>query len=198
MKPKLLLHACCAPCSVAIIDEIRSAYDLTVLFYNPNIYPLAEYDKRKAEVIRVCGAWSVPFVDLDRDHGAWERSVAPIVQEKEGGARCSACYRLRLERAAEFARSEGFDLFGTSLTMGRRKKSAVINAIGAAVGELRGVNFLDENWKKKGRIDKALKIVAEMGIYRQSYCGCRFSLDEALAKSRQAATAGGAAAKTRG
>ncbi len=191
MLPKLLLHVCCAPCSIAILDEIRSAYDLAVFFYNPNIHPRAEYEKRKREVVRVCVGWGLPIIDEDSGAELWETTVAPIIQDKEGGGRCAACYRLRLDRAAAYAAANGFDLYGTSLTLGRKKKSVVINAIGAAIGKQRGVRFLDEDWKKKGRLEKALRLIAERGIYRQAYCGCRFSLEETLkrAEAKQLAAA---------
>jgi predicted adenine nucleotide alpha hydrolase (AANH) superfamily ATPase len=177
-QKKLLLHACCAPCSVAIIDELRSSYDMTVLFCNSNIYPEEEYLKRKAEVIRVCRQWQVPMVDMDYDNQAWEREFAAIPQDRERGARCSACYRQRLETAAHYARDNGFDLFASSLSSGRTKKTTVINAIGQAVAEAVGLPFLDQDWKKGGRWEKGLALVKEMAIYRQDYCGCRWSAEQ--------------------
>ncbi|MDD5252008.1 MAG: epoxyqueuosine reductase QueH [Patescibacteria group bacterium] len=176
--PRLLLHACCAPCSVAVIDELRRSRDLTVFFYNPNIHPLAEYLKRKAEVVRVCREWVVPMVDWDYETEKWEREAGGITQEKEGGPRCSACIRLRLATAATYALEHGFDSFATSLSSGRQKKSVVVNAIGRAVGSAVGVPFLDEDWKKGGRMEKALDYIEKMAIYRQEYCGCRFSREK--------------------
>lgn len=173
-----MLHVCCAPCSVAIIDEMRERHDLTVLFYNPNIHPLKEYEKRKAEVVRVCRDWGIGMADMDRDAEAWERRVDGVRQQKEGGARCSACIRLRLERAADFAREHGFGSYATSLSSGRRKDASVINAIGRASGGARGVFFYDEDWKKGGRQEKAERLIFEKNIYRQDYCGCRYSLAE--------------------
>ena len=99
-------------------------------------------------------------------------------QEKEGGPRCCACYRLRLDRAAAYAKENGFDIYATSLSSGRQKKSAVVNAIGSALGHSYGLDFLAEDWKKGGRTEKARQMVAERGIYQQNYCGCRFSLAE--------------------
>jgi len=187
----LLLHTCCAPCSIAVIDEMRTAYEVTVFFYNPNIYPLAEYETRKAEVIRVCREWGIIMIDLDNESAVWEAEVGGFGRGQEGGPRCSACFRLRLAKTAACAKERGFDLFATSLTSGRRKDSAAINAIGRAVSGLQGVAFLDEDWKKGGRQEKARQMVAERSIYRQSYCGCRFSLEDALARAeaevRQAA-----------
>ncbi|MBN1585624.1 epoxyqueuosine reductase QueH [Candidatus Uhrbacteria bacterium] len=175
---RLLLHVCCAPCSVAIIEELRSVYGLTAFFYNPNIYPEAEYLKRKAEVIRACGRWNIPLVDQDRENERWEERVSGIPQDREGGSRCSACFRLRIRRTAEYAREHGFGLIATSLTGGRNKRSLVINAIGRAVAEPLGLEFVREDWKRKGRQERGLALVREMGIYRQDYCGCRFSLED--------------------
>jgi hypothetical protein len=181
---RLLLHTCCAPCSIAVIDELRADHEIAVFFYNPNIHPLSEYAKRKAEVVRVCREWNIAMVDQDNEAVLWETEVGAIGQSKEGGSRCSACFRLRLAKTAVYARNHGFDLFATSLTSGRRKNSAVINAIGRAVSEIQGVAFLDEDWKKGGRQAKAHMMVTERGIYQQSYCGCRFSLEEALARTK--------------
>ena len=176
-RQRLLLHACCAPCSVAIIDEMRSGHDLTVLFYNPNFYPEAEYVRRKAEVVRVCGQWGVSIVDMDYDNRAWEREIGVIPQAEERGPRCSACYRERLAVAARYAKDHGFDRFASSLSSGRTKKTAVINAIGRAVSETVGLPFLDRDWKKGGRWEKGLALVKEFDIYRQDYCGCRWSAE---------------------
>lgn len=172
----LLLHTCCAPCSIAVIDELRQGCDLSVFFYNPNIFPEDEYKKRKAEVVRVCREWGVPMIDGDYETEKWEKEAGHIGPDKEGGARCSACVRLRLTVAAECAKNGGFTRFATSLTSGRQKDSAVINAIGRAVGQQVGIVFLDTDWKKGGRSQHAATMVAERGIYRQNYCGCRFSL----------------------
>ena len=174
---KLLLHACCAPCSVAIIEELKqSGRELTVFFYNPNLFPEEEYFKRKADVVKVCQKWGIPMIDWDYDHEKWETEVAHISQEQEGGSRCSACIRQRLMTAAECAKAKEFSQFTTSLSSGRQKRSVIINAIGQAVAELTGVSFLAEDWKKAGRQERGLELVKEMDIYRQKYCGCRYSL----------------------
>ncbi|HCC21819.1 hypothetical protein A2480_03125 [Candidatus Uhrbacteria bacterium RIFOXYC2_FULL_47_19] len=177
-KNRLLLHACCAPCSIAVINELRVEYELYVLFFNPNIHPEAEYLKRKSEVVRVCREWKVSMIDLDYESTLWEELVAPVSQKKEGGPRCSTCFRLRLARTADYAKEHGFVYFATSLTMGRRKDSTVINAIGRTIAVQFGLKFLDTNWKKGGRWETGRRLTEEWGIYRQSYCGCRFSLEE--------------------
>ena len=186
MSMRILLHACCAPCSIAIIDELRSRHAVTALFYNPNIDTEEEYQRRKREVVKLCAEWAVPTIDLDRDEREWERVAGSVPQAQEGGPRCSACFRMRLFRTAEIACDRGFDSFASSLTSGRRKRSEVINAIGTAVGRHLGVPFVATDWKKGGRIERAETLVAERGIYRQWYCGCRYSRTDAETRSRVA------------
>lgn len=186
---KFLLHTCCAPCSIAIIDELKLKYDLTIFFYNPNIYPEEEYFKRKAEVIKVCQEWGVGMVDFDYDQSSWDEAVKGLEHEPEMGARCPVCFRLRLERTAQYASENGFDIFSTSLTSGRNKKALIINPIGKHLAEKYGVEYLEEDWKKgrptsakasagkqESRQERANRLVNEMDIYRQDYCGCKYSL----------------------
>lgn len=175
---KLLLHTCCAPCSIAVIDELRKKYILTVLFFNPNIFPENEYLKRKDEVIKVCDEWGIPMIDHDYLPDLWNREVAGLENEPEMAARCPICISMRLRQTAECAAKNGFDFFATSLTMGRNKKAEVINPIGLVLADEFGIGFFAEDWKKSGRQEKAKKMVAERGIYRQNYCGCKYSLKQ--------------------
>lgn len=176
MPIKLLLHTCCAPCSIAIVDELKDKYDLTVFFYNPNIYPEAEYLKRKAEVVKVCEEWGIPIADMDYETAIWESEVMGLEEETEGGLRCSICFALRLRRTAEYAALNGFEFFATSLTMGRNKIADVINPIGKRLAESFKIVFLAEDWKTGGRQEKAKKMTGDRGIYRQNYCGCKYSM----------------------
>lgn len=173
---KLLLHTCCAPCGIAIIDELKSQFQLTVFFYNPNIFPEEEYLKRKAEVIKVCQEWGIPMVDMDYEIEQWNKAVAGLEKEPESGARCPVCFQFRLVRTAEYAKQNNFDYFASTLTMGRNKKAEVINPIGLALAEKYGIKFYEEDWKKNGRQEKGRGMVAERNIYRQDYCGCRYSI----------------------
>ena len=181
---KFLLHTCCAPCSIAVIDELNNRIDpstglrtsLTVFFFNPNIYPEEEYLKRKAEVVKVCNEWGVEMVDFDYDQGIWNSVVAGLENEPEGGQRCLQCFKMRLEKTAQYAKENTFDIFCTTLTSGRNKKAEVINPIGKMLGKKYGVEFFEADWKKEGRQEKGRVLVAERGIYRQDYCGCVFSL----------------------
>ncbi|MBU0545915.1 epoxyqueuosine reductase QueH [Patescibacteria group bacterium] len=176
-KKKFLLHSCCAPCSVAIIDELKDQFDLTVFFYNPNIFPLEEYLKRKTEVMRVCGDCKVPVVDMDYEADQWHGKVAEGLENvEEGGERCSLCFRFRLAKSAEYAAKNSFEFFGSSLTSGRNKKAEVINPIGQEFAKLYKINFFDVDWKTGGRQEKGSRIASTKNIYRQNYCGCKFSL----------------------
>ena len=178
MKERFLLHVCCAPCGIAVIDELRKSYDLWVLFYNPNIFPEDEYRKRKREVIRVCKEWDIPMIDEDYDAAAWEEEVKGLEAEKEGGKRCPVCFHFRLFHAAEVAAGLGFSVFGTTLSSGRNKRADIIDGIGEEAAARFGIRYYGADWKKGGRQEIGRKMVAERGIYRQDYCGCRFSLAE--------------------
>jgi hypothetical protein len=176
MPEKFLLHTCCAPCGIAVIDELRQTFDLTVLFYNPNIHPEEEYLRRKREVIRVCEEWSVSMIDMDYVPEEWFARTRGLEDEPEQGKRCYTCIGMRLMRSAREAKERGFGIFGTTLTMGSRKSAKVIFPIGEAAAKRFGLSFYAEDWKKKGREGIARQMVKERGIYRQNYCGCQYSI----------------------
>jgi len=173
---KFLLHTCCAPCSIAIIDELKNQFDLTIFFYNPNISPEEEYLKRKVEVVKVCKEWGIPMIDKDYETAKWDKEVKGLENEPEGGARCPVCFKMRLEKTAQFAAENNFDYFGTSLTMGKNKKADVIHPIGMVLAKKYNLKFYEEDWKKKGRQEKGRKMILDRGIYRQNYCGCKYSM----------------------
>lgn len=176
MREKFLLHTCCAPCGIAVIDELRAEFDLSVLFFNPNIFPESEYLKRKAAVIELCTEWSVPMIDMDYVPEEWDARVRGLEGEPEQGKRCFTCIGMRLDRAAREAKERGAAVFGTTLTMGSRKSARVIFPIGEAAAKRYGLTFYAEDWKKQGRESVARQMVKERGIYRQNYCGCRYSM----------------------
>jgi len=183
-KSALLLHVCCAPCSFAVIDELRQSHTLTVLFYNPNIHPAREYQRRKDGVIQVCGEWAIPMLDHDYDPQEWHDAVQGLEGEPEGGKRCAMCIGMRLSRVAQCAADYGFPVFATTLTSGRNKKAELITPIAEKAALKAGVRYYAADWKKKGREEKARKMIAERGIYRQNYCGCVYSLNARLARKR--------------
>jgi len=173
---KLLLQVCCGPCVAGIFTELQEQYDLTVYFYNPNIHPQEEYKKRREEVVKLCEELSINFIEGEyntEDWFAWAREYA---EEREGGERCSKCFAMRLEQTAKFAKENNFDIFASTLTSGRNKPADVINPLGESLGEKYGVEFLAEDWKKKGRQEKGLQVCKAKDIYRQHYCGCIYSL----------------------
>ncbi|MDD5083382.1 MAG: epoxyqueuosine reductase QueH [Candidatus Moranbacteria bacterium] len=176
MSEKFLLHVCCAPCSIAVIDELRTQYDLSILFFNPNIHPKEEYLRRKHEVIRICKEWDIPMLDQDYSTEEWDFATKGLEEQPEGGFRCNACFRVRLSWTAQVAAEGGFSRFGSTLTTGRYKKAAIINPIGEAAANRFGSRFHAEDWKKKGREALSRRMVKDRAMYEQNYCGCRYSL----------------------
>jgi predicted adenine nucleotide alpha hydrolase (AANH) superfamily ATPase len=172
---KLLLHTCCAPCSVTVIEELKDKYNLTVFFYNPNIHPFVEYEKRKQEVIKICQEGKIKMVDGDYEIEKWHQEIQGLEKEPEGGSRCKKCFIMRLEKAIRYAKENNFDIFSTTLTSGRNKLATIIHPLAEILVKKYGVEFLAEDWKKNGRQEIARRLVKEKNIYRQNYCGCKFS-----------------------
>lgn len=176
----VLLHSCCAPCSSAIVEcMLANGIRPTVFYCNPNIYPREEYEKRKSEQKRLIESAfpEAELLDADYDHDAFLRAAAGLEGEREGGARCEKCFRLRLERAAREAKAGGFDLFATTLTVSPHKNAPLINAIGLEEGEKAGVEFLPSDFKKRDGYLHSVRLSEKYALYRQNYCGCEFSLD---------------------
>ena len=179
-RPKLLLHSCCAPCSSACLEILKDVFDITVYYYNPNIDEAEEYEKRKAEQIRFLRetGWA-DFIDCDYDCAAFEEIAKGRETCAEGGARCYECYKLRLFKTAERAKTGGFDYFASTLSVSPYKNAAWLNSIGFAAEKELGVKFLPSDFKKKGGYLRSTALSKEYGLYRQNYCGCRFSKCEA-------------------
>ena len=178
--PKLLLHACCAPCSSYVLEYLSAYFEITVFFYNPNIYPPQEYEKRVAEERRLIA--EMPFrnpVHFREGTYGPERffeAVKGLENEPEGGARCRKCFELRLAEAARQAKAGGYDYFTTSLTISPLKNADVLNEIGEAAGREYGVAYLNSDFKKKDGYKRSIRLSEEYGLYRQNYCGCVFSV----------------------
>ena len=177
-KKKLLLHACCAPCSSACIERLKEHFDLTVYFYNPNMDTLAEYEHRYSEQERLCKALNVNFVGTGYNCEQFYSAVNGLEKEKEGGARCSKCFSLRLEKTAKYALENGYDYFTTTLTVSPKKNADVLNAIGYQVASKIGVAFLPSDFKKKNGYIRSIELSKEYQLYRQNYCGCVYSKTE--------------------
>ena len=178
-EDKVLLHSCCAPCSSAIIEcMVANGIHPTVYYYNPNIYPLAEYETRKAEAKRFVSSQGLSFVDADYDYVGWKRSVCGLEKEPERGKRCLQCFKLRLLQTARFAAAYGFTTFTTTLASSRWKSLEQINEAGRwAASQVEGVSFWEQNWRKGGLQERRNQLLKEYNFYNQQYCGCEFSLN---------------------
>lgn len=176
---RLLLHSCCAPCSSHCLSELSPQIGVTVLYYNPNLDSAGEYEKRKREQLRFLRETGLAdFLDCDYAPEDYLAAVRGLEEEKEGGARCAVCFRLRLDRTAREAKARGFDYFATTLTVSPLKNAKLINTIGFAVAEEVGVRYLPSDFKKRGGYLHSVKLSEEYGLYRQDYCGCAFSKAE--------------------
>lgn len=173
---RLLLHSCCAPCSSACLERLKEKFQVTVLYYNPNIDDKEEYQKRKAEQIRLLEqtGWA-DFIDCDHDKQAFEEMAKGMENEPERGARCYRCYALRLEKTARVAKENGFLWFCTTLSLSPYKNADWLNEIGQKVGGRYELNYLVSDFKKKGGYHRSIELSNEYGLYRQDFCGCRFS-----------------------
>ena len=175
-RPRLLLHSCCAPCSSACLERLTPHFAVTVYFYNPNILPEAEFEKRlcwQRELLRLAPfAADVELIVPDRDEGAFWSAVRGLEKEPENGARCTECFRLRLSRTADAAEELHFDYFTTTLTVSPHKDAERINALGFALAEGRVVRWLPTDFKKKDGYRRSVELSREYGLYRQDWCGC--------------------------
>ena len=173
---KLLLHSCCAPCSSACLERLKDKFQITVLYYNPNIDEEKEYQKRKAEQIRFLRETGyADFLDCDHDAAAFFKIAEGLENEPERGKRCYACYQLRIEKTAQVAKEHGFSYFATTLTLSPHKNAEWLNEIGEKVGGRYAVNYLFSDFKKKGGYLRSLELSKKYGLYRQDFCGCKYS-----------------------
>lgn len=175
-KPRLLLHVCCGPCSTEVIERLAQDNALVLYFFNPNIFPKEEHDRRLAEAERYAAAHGHRFIRGEWDHDGWLSAVKGLEGEPEGGERCVRCFELRLARSAKRAREEGAGLFTTTLTVSPHKSAAAVNAPGEEAGRREGVAFLAEDFKKKDGFLRSCRKAKEAGMYSQDYCGCEFSV----------------------
>lgn len=177
-KHSILLHSCCAPCSSHVISVLKDYFDITILYYNPNISPVEEYNKRKEEQINFikklnCG---IKVMDCDYDNDVYEECIKGLEKEKEGGARCLKCFRLRLDKTARLAKVNNFDYFCTTLTVSPYKNSQVINTIGKELMGVYNVKWLYSDFKKEEGYKHSIALSKQYNLYRQDYCGCIYSI----------------------
>lgn len=185
-RERLLLQSCCAPCSTACLSRLKEHFRVTILYYNPNIDDEEEYEKRKAEQIRLLQrtGWA-DFLDCDHDRQAFEKIALGLENEPEKGKRCYLCYGLRLEKTAQIAKEQAFDLFATTLSVSPYKNAAWLNEWGERLEQKYGVEYLPSDFKKKNGYRLSQEFSKEYGLYRQDYCGCRFSKTEAEEKRKR-------------
>jgi len=177
--PKLLLHTCCAPCSSYVLEYLSNYFEITILYYNPNISPEEEYYKRLNEQKRLINELKltnpVYLLECNYDNNKFEELSQGLEEEPERGARCLKCYRLRLEETARIAKLNDFDYFGTSLSVSPYKSSDVLNKIGEELSDIYGISYLYSDFKKKEGYKRSIELSKIYNLYRQDYCGCKYS-----------------------
>lgn len=177
--PRLFLHSCCAPCSSYVLEYLSRYFEITVFFYNPNISPKEEYEKRVREMRRMISEMSfvhpVAFKEGVYRPGDFYAMAKGLEDTPEGGERCFGCYRLRMEETARLAKEGGYDYFTTTLSISPLKDAGKINEIGEKLAEACQVPHLPSDFKKKNGYKRSVELSAEYGLYRQNYCGCVFS-----------------------
>lgn len=178
--PRLLLHSCCAPCSSYVLEYLSSYFEITVFYYNPNIFPESEYTKRIWEqqvlIDELPAKHPVSFVAGAYDKERFYEMAKGLEHLKEGGERCLKCYELRLREAAEMAKEAEFDYFTTTLSISPLKNADRLNEIGMRLAGEYGVSYLQSDFKKKNGYKRSIELSKEYGLYRQDYCGCEFSI----------------------
>jgi predicted adenine nucleotide alpha hydrolase (AANH) superfamily ATPase len=175
-KKRLLLHVCCANCMMHPHSELKDKYDVTFFFFNPNIYPRGEYLKRLKEVKRAARVCGVSLVSGRYEHKKWMKKTAGLENEPEGGKRCARCFEIRFEETARYAKTNGFDIFASTLSVSPHKNAKTVNDTGAGLAEKCGISYLLSDFKKNEGFKKSMKLAGELDIYRQNYCGCIFSM----------------------
>lgn len=179
IKPSLLLHVCCAPCSSGCLEKLVEFFNVKVLFYNPNISPQKEYEKRKIELKRFINEneklKNVEMIDCDYEEEEFKKIAQGLEKVKEGGLRCEKCFRLRLFKTAIVCKKSNCDYFTTTLTISPLKNSALINQIGFEIANEIGIKFLPSDFKKKEGYKNSIINSEKFNLYRQDYCGCVYS-----------------------
>ena len=189
--PRLLLHSCCAPCSSYVLEYLSRYFEITVFYYNPNIYPPEEFGKRVEEqkrlIAQLPAEHPISFLDGPYEPERFYEMARGLEQVSEGGERCFKCYRLRLTETAEMARAGKYDYFTTTLSISPLKNAEKLNEIGGQLAKDYGVDYLYSDFKKRNGYKRSTELSREYGLYRQDYCGCVFSMRERRAQQEAAA-----------
>ena len=175
VRPKLLMHSCCAPCSTACIERVKDFFNLAIYYYNPNIDTEAEFLLRANEQRRLCDSIEVEFINEEYKKEEFLSAVKGLESEIEGGKRCFKCFYLRLNKTAQKAKAMGYEYFTTTLTVSPLKNAKMINEIGQEIAKQVGVKFLPCDFKKRSGYIRSIELSKVHGLYRQNYCGCEFS-----------------------
>lgn len=176
-KPKLLLHVCCGPCSTSVLELLNKYFNVDIYFYNPNIYPEKEYLLRKENSKKVASLLENKFIEEIYEPFLYEETINGLENEKEGGNRCYKCIFLRMEKAAFFAKENNYDFFTTTLSVSPHKNSKMINEIGYILEKKYNISYLYSDFKKKDGFKRSIELSKEFNIYRQDYCGCKYSIN---------------------
>ena len=175
----ILLHSCCAPCSSYVITFLSNYFDITILYYNPNIFPKKEYEKRKQEQIKLIKNLKTKnklnFFDCDYDNNIYEENIKGFEDAPEGGNRCHICFNLRLEKTAKLAKEYNYDYFCSTLTVSPHKNSKIINEIGENISQKYQIKWLYSDFKKNEGFKQSIELSKKYQLYRQDYCGCIYS-----------------------
>ena len=180
-KKRLLLHSCCGPCSSYVITYLTNYFDITVLYYNPNISPYEEYIKRKNEQIKIIELLNsksknnIDIMNCDYDNNLYEEKIKGLEMEPERGKRCEICYKLRIEKTANIAKENNYDYFCTTLSVSPYKNANLINKIGEEMEQKYKIKWLYSDFKKKDGYKKSIMLSQKYNLYRQNYCGCIYS-----------------------
>jgi len=174
-KPKLLLHICCVGCGVYASQILKQNFEVILFFYNPNIWPQTEYDKRLVEAKKIARQFDLELIKGEYDHDEWLKAIQGHEKDPEKGERCLICYEFRLKEAAAMARQLDCEYLTTTLTTSPHKNAKAINGIGEKIAGESNLKFLIEDFKKQDGFKKSSALSRELGLYRQNYCGCEFS-----------------------
>lgn len=177
-KKFLLLHSCCAPCTTAVYEKLKDDFNITLFWFNPNIEPLTEHEKRLGELKKLSEILKIKLIVSDQyaaENQNWNLLVRNFANEKEGGTRCNLCIKNRLLNTAKHAKDNNFDYFATTLTVSPHKNSKAINEIGCSISEKLNINFLNNDFKKENGYLRSIELSKKYGLYRQNYCGCKYS-----------------------
>lgn len=188
-KPTLILHSCCAPCSSYVLEYLNRFFDISLLFFNPNIYPQQEYEKRLTELKRFIINYNfenqIDIINSQYNPDEFFSMARGLEQSPEGGERCFKCYEMRLMKTALVAKERNADYFTTTLSISPYKNARKLNEIGKKLSEQTGVKYLCSDFKKNNGYKRSIELSHQYGLYRQHYCGCIFSQQQALAREKE-------------